>query len=170
MLMHINVYTNQLCCTINQRNWGWAKRHVLPHLNVSPHPIAQVHFGATPVARLGQLIRTDVRFRPTFSAFDSLMFGWTPVLTLSVMLLLPAVYRCRYAMQRDVYATPSSGDRTGISSILDTPKMSFSSCYNKWSFRYFGISWIFSWNFKDTFWGHPRPILHLVKRGIIGAF
>ncbi len=28
---------------------------------------------------------------------------------------------------------------------------------------------ILSCNFTDTFWGHRRLILHLVKRGIIGA-
>ncbi len=65
------------------------------------------------------------------------------------MLLLPAVYCCRYAMQRDVYATHSSRDRAGICSSFafkvihcffrHTPKMRFSSCYNKWSVGYFGL-------------------------------
>jgi len=26
-----------------------------------------------------------------------------------------------------------------------------------------------SLNFTNTFWGHPRPTLNLVKRGIIGG-
>ncbi len=55
-------------------------------------------------------------FRPTFSAFDSHMYGLTPVISLSVMLLLPAVYCC--AMLRDVLAMPSSGDGVGICSLL----------------------------------------------------
>ncbi len=77
------------------------------------------------VARLGPLIRADDRsvrrefcnmalFRPTFSAFDSHIYGWTSLLSLSVMLRLPAVFRCRYVMLRDVYATLSSGDGAGI--------------------------------------------------------
>ncbi len=39
-----------------------------------------------------------------------------PTFRVSVMLLLPAVYCCRYAMQRDVYGMPSSGDGAGICS------------------------------------------------------
>ncbi len=113
-------------------------------------------FGST-VAWLGPLIRADDRsarcklcditlFHPTFSEFDSHMYGWTPVLSL---LLIPAVYRCRYAMQRYVYATPflemgreyaAHLHTLQISSFLDTPqKMTFSSCYNKWSVGYFGL-------------------------------
>ncbi len=52
------------------------------------------------------------QFRPTFSAFDKYVRLNTG--SLSVMLILMAVYSCRYAMQRDVYATPSSGDGGGI--------------------------------------------------------
>ncbi len=110
--------------------------------------------------RLGPLIRADdrsaqrelcniARFRPTFSAFDFHIYSWTPVLSLSVMLLLPAIYCCRYAMQRDIYTTPSSGDEAGICRSFGytpnqlvfrhTPKMTFSSCYNKLSVWYFGL-------------------------------
>ncbi len=53
------------------------------------------------------------QFRPTFSAFDKYVRLNTGSLSLSVMLILMAVYSCRYAMQRDIYATPSSGDRGG---------------------------------------------------------
>ncbi len=70
------------------------------------------------------------------------MYGWTPVLSLSVMLLLPVVYWCRYAMQRDVYVTPSSGDGVGICSFAFKAihsKTAVSRCYNKWSVGYFGL-------------------------------
>ncbi len=94
-----------------------------------------------------------VLFRPTFSAFVH-MYGWTPVHSLSVMLLLPTVFiawdmQCR---ERHIYATPSSGDGAGICSSFalklytpnqlvfrHTPKMTFSSCYNKWSVGNFGL-------------------------------
>ncbi len=131
--------------------------------------VARDSFGTT-VAWLGPLIRANdwsarrelcniALFRPTFSAFDSHMYSWTPF-SLSVMLLLRAVYRCRYAKQRDGYATPSSGD--DCSSFAYTPnqlvfrhapKMSFSSCYNKWSVGYFGLKL-----HRHILW----PILHLV--------
>ncbi len=73
-------------------------------------------------------------FVPLSVHLASHMYGGTQVLSLSVMLLLPAVYCNRFAMQRDVYATPSSGDGVGIcssfafkailqiSSFLDTPQ------------------------------------------------
>ncbi len=41
MLMLKRLHTNKFCCIINQWNWVWAERHVLPHLNVSPRPIVQ---------------------------------------------------------------------------------------------------------------------------------
>ncbi len=93
---------------------------------------------------LGPLIHADdgsalrelcsiVLFRSTFSAFDSHMYGWTPVPFLSVMLLLPAVYRCRYTMQRDVYAMPSSGDGREYSAHLHTLQISsFLDTSQKW--------------------------------------
>ncbi len=107
-----------------------------------------------------------VLFRPTFSVFDSHMYGWTPVHSLSVMLLLPAVYHCRYAMQRDGYATPSSGDGAGIcSSFAYTPNQLVFR-HQKWHFSAVIINYlcgILAWNFTETFWGHPRPVSHLVK-------
>ncbi len=60
-------------------------------------------------------VRTlNIKSHPCRWDLISHMHGWTPVLSLLVMLLLLAVYCCRYAMQRDVYATPSSGDGAGI--------------------------------------------------------
>ncbi len=59
---------------------------------------------------------TSCCFVPLSVHLTSHMYGWTPVLSLSVMLCLPAIYCCRYTMQRDVYATPSSGDGAGICS------------------------------------------------------
>ncbi len=45
--------------------------------------------------------------------------------------------------------------------VLDTPKISFSSCYNKLSVGYFGLKR------HRHILRHPRPILHLIKRSII---
>ncbi len=38
MLMHINVYNNQLCCTINQLNLGLSGRHIKVGQHVSLRP------------------------------------------------------------------------------------------------------------------------------------
>ncbi len=45
-------------------------------------------------------------------------------------------------------------------------------CAWKWHFPAVIINYLFGilvWNFTDTFWKHPRLILHIVKRGIIGS-
>ncbi len=55
-------------------------------------------------------------FAPLSVHLSSHLYDWTPVLLLSVMLFIPTVYFCRYAIQRDVYTTPSTGDGTGICS------------------------------------------------------
>ncbi len=117
-------------------------------------------------------------FVPLSVHLASHMYGWTLVLSLSVMLLLPAVYCCRYGMQRVVYATPSSHMEMGREYAAHlhlkwyTPKqLFFLDTPQKWHILTVIINdlWgILSWNFTDTFWGHPRP-LHLVKSGIIGA-
>ncbi len=110
-------------------------------------------------------------FVPLSVHLASHMYGWTPGLLLSVMLLILAVYCCRYAMQRDVYATPSSGDGAGICSsfafkaihsksalfFIHTPKMTFSSCY-------FGLK------LHRHILGTPKANITSCKRGIIGAF
>ncbi len=77
------------------------------------------------------------------------MYGWTLVLSLSVMFLLPAVYRCRYAMHIGIYASPSSGVGAGICSSFaytknqlifrHPPNITFSSCYNRLAVGYFGL-------------------------------
>ncbi len=38
MLMRKRLYTNKLCCIINQWNWGWAEQHVSPHLLCAAPP------------------------------------------------------------------------------------------------------------------------------------
>ncbi len=93
-------------------------------------------------------------FVPLSVHLASHMYGWTLVLSLSVMLLLPAVYCRRYGMQRVVYAALFTyGDGAGVCSSFafkvihtktalffrHTPKMTLSNCYNKWSVGYFEL-------------------------------
>ncbi len=90
-------------------------------------------------------------FVPLSVHLASHMYGQTLVLSLSVMLLLPAVYWCRYAMQRHTrhplletgreYAAHLHLKRYTPKQLFfrHAPEMTFSSCYNKWSVGYFGL-------------------------------
>ncbi len=76
-----------------------------------------------------------------------------------------------------VKAPPSSGKGAGSSSSFafketctKTACLRFCFCFASNFFQYDMINYlwgILSWNLTDTFWGHLRLILHLVKRGII---
>ncbi len=101
--------------------------------------VAQYSFGTT-VARLGPVNSVTLRCFVPLSVHLTLVSA-EHRFSRSVMLLLPAVHRCRYAILREVLATPSSGDGAGICSSFaytpnqlvfrHTPKMTFSSCYNE---------------------------------------
>ncbi len=55
---HAQVYTNKTCRVINQWNWGWAERHVLPRPAPSvAHPIIQIALWSTWTAVEYQLHR-----------------------------------------------------------------------------------------------------------------
>ncbi len=113
-------------------------------------------------------------FVPLSVHLASHMYGWTPVLSLWVLLLLLAVYCCKLDMQcRETYTwchLLETGREYAVHMHLKwytpkqvffghTPKMTFSSCYNKLSVGNFGLK------LHRQILGTPKTNITFCKKG-----